>query len=141
MIITDKDREEQTTPNYPTQAQIDAFNDLLQECDKLKNENTQWRERYAELEEKVEELEKENNHLKESERNKERIIHQLEMEFMYEDELFSNESLSPAHQTVLRTIRRIIKKLRVDESTPTPIRQREIANKTGLSDVQIRRIT
>jgi len=126
-LEVEQDRKTQTTIKFPTQAQMNAFNDLYQESHNLQAENTQWREKYAELEEELE--------------RKEHMIHQLEMDKMYEDELFTNTTLSPSHKIVLRAIRRIIHTLRVEDTIPTAIHLSELANKTGLSESQIRRLT
>jgi hypothetical protein len=78
--------------------------------------------------------------LEEYARRLELKVHQLEMERMYENELFANAYLSPAHKIVLRAIRQIIRTLRIDDSTPTPIHLAELVNKTGLSTDQIGRL-
>jgi DNA-binding MarR family transcriptional regulator len=67
-------------------------------------------------------------------------IHQYEMERMYEDELFSNAYLSPAHKIVLRAIRQIIRTLRIDDTIPTPIHLTELSNKTAISTAQLKRL-
>jgi DNA-binding MarR family transcriptional regulator len=67
-------------------------------------------------------------------------VHQLEMERMYEDELFANAYLSPAHKIVLRAIRQIIRTLMIDDTTPTPIHLTELSNKTAISTAQLKRL-
>jgi len=133
MIIPDQNREEQTTPNFPTQAQINAFNDLYQECQKLQAENIQWRERFAELEERIEYLEEET-------RRKEIRIHRLEMDRLEEEDLRANDHLSHTHKAVLRTIQEIVRTLRVDDTTPTTIHLGEISKKTATGERQVRRV-
>jgi len=133
MIIPDQNREEQTAPNFPTQAQIDAFNDLYQECQDLQAENTRWRERYYNLEEENEKTKAEN-------KQKERTIHRLEMERMEEKELRANDQLSHTHKAIFRTIQEIIRGLQPDDSTFTIIHLAELSNRTAISTSQVKRI-
>jgi hypothetical protein len=67
-------------------------------------------------------------------------IHELEVERIKEDDLMANSYLSPSHKIVLRTIRRIIQALRIDETTPTIIHLTELVHKTALSEKQLRRV-
>lgn len=67
-------------------------------------------------------------------------IQQLEMDRIYEEELFANSYLSPAHKIVLLTIRRIIRTLRIDDSVPTVIHLAELSNKTAISIAQLKRL-
>jgi transcription initiation factor IIE alpha subunit len=67
-------------------------------------------------------------------------IHELEVERIKEDELMASSYMSPAHKVLLRAIRRIIHGLHKDETTPTIIHLRELVSKTGISEVQIRRL-
>jgi DNA-binding MarR family transcriptional regulator len=68
-------------------------------------------------------------------------INQYEMERMWWEDLMQNSWLSPGHKIVLYAIRQIIHTLRIDDSVPTTMHLTELANKTGLSKAQIKRLT
>jgi DNA-directed RNA polymerase subunit RPC12/RpoP len=67
-------------------------------------------------------------------------INQLEMEKLWERELFRNSWLSGDQKIVLLVIREIIHKLRYDDSELVHIHVAEIVNRTGLGDRTVRRI-